>query len=344
MAGNWSKIAVVILCWNGRKFLEEFLPSLIQFQSADSDIVVADNASTDDSLSFLRQNFPTVKIIAPEKNFGFAEGYNQAIKKIDSEYIVLINQDVAVTQNWLAPLLSVMENDDRVGAVHPRIHAHLQPTYFEYAGAAGGWIDKYGYTFCRGRVFDSVEEDQHQFPQSAEVFWASGACMLVRKKVYESLEGLDGDFFAHMEEIDFCWRLKNAGYRVMYCADATVYHLGGGSLPHGNPFKTYLNFRNNLAMIAKNLPEKRFRTLMLRMMLDQLAAIRSLLTFHFKDFLAIQRAHIYFLTHMKKINSKRTKSSIPFLQMQGVYNGSIVWNYFLKGKKKFTDIVTEKSL
>lgn len=344
MAGNWSKIAVVILCWNGRKFLEEFLPSLIQFQSADSDIVVADNASTDDSLSFLRQNFSTVKIIALEKNFGFAEGYNQAIKKIDSEYVVLINQDVAVTQNWLAPLLSVMENDDRVGAVHPRIHAHLQPTYFEYAGAAGGWIDKYGYTFCRGRVFDSVEEDHHQFPQSAEVFWASGACMLVRKKVYESLGGLDGDFFAHMEEIDFCWRLKNAGYRVMYCADATVYHVGGGSLPHGNPYKTYLNFRNNLSMIAKNLPEKRFRTLMLRMMLDQLAAIRSLLTFHFKDFLAIQRAHIYFLTHMKKINSKRTKSSIPFLQMQGVYNGSIVWNYFLKGKKKFTDIVTEKSL
>ncbi|MEO6167558.1 MAG: glycosyltransferase family 2 protein [Chitinophagales bacterium] len=342
MAGKWSKTAVVILCWNGRKFLGEFLPSLIQFQSADSDIVVADNASTDDSLSFLRENFPGVKIIALEKNYGFAEGYNQAIKKIDSEYIVLINQDVAVTNNWLSPLLSLIESDGKIGAVHPRIHSHLQPGHFEYAGAAGGWIDKYGYTFCRGRVFDSIEKDNNQYAQTAEVFWASGACMLVRNKVYAELGGLDGDFFAHMEEIDFCWRLKNAGYKVMYCSDATVYHLGGGSLPHGNPFKTYLNFRNNLTMIAKNLPEKKFRFLLLRMLLDQLAAVRSLLTLHFKDFLAIQKAHLYFLTHRKKINSKRTTSSAPFLQMKGVYNGSIVWDYFLKGKKTFTAIVRGK--
>ncbi|MBK9730192.1 MAG: glycosyltransferase family 2 protein [Chitinophagaceae bacterium] len=341
MRDNWSRTAVVILCWNGRKFLEEFIPSLLQFQSADSDIVVADNASTDDSVSFLLKNYPSVKIIRLEKNYGFAEGYNQAIRKIDSEFIVMVNQDVAVTENWLPPLISIMDSDHHIGAVHPRIHARLQPEHFEYAGAAGGWIDKYGYTFCRGRVFDATEKDHNQYAHTAEVFWASGACMLVRKKVFEQLNGLDGDFFAHMEEIDFCWRLKNAGYKIMYCPDSVIYHLGGGSLPHGNPFKTYLNFRNNLVMIAKNLPEKRKRILLARILMDQLAAIRFLLSFHFSDFLAVQKAHLYFITHLQQIKKKSTASILQFSKMKGVYNGSIVWDYFVRRKKLFSEIVLE---
>ena len=340
--GNWSKTAIVILCWNGRKFLETFVPSLLQFQSADSDIVVADNASTDDSVSFLQKNFPTVRVITLDKNYGFAEGYNQAIRKIDSEYIVLMNQDVAVSSNWLPPLLALMDTDPSIGAVHPRIHAHLQPQQFEYAGAAGGWIDKYGYTFCRGRVFDVTEEDHNQYGQDAEVFWASGACMLVRKKVYESLGGLDGSFFAHMEEIDFCWRLKNAGYKVMYCAGAVVFHLGGGSLPKSDPFKTYLNFRNNLVMIAKNLPEKRKRILLTRILSDQLAALRFLFTWQAGDFMAVQKAHWYFITHWHHISRHRTNTPLHFLKMTGVYNGSVVWDYFVRKKKTFTEVVPQE--
>ncbi len=338
---NSPDTAVVILCWNGKEFLQEFLPSLILNNPERAEIIVADNASTDDSVAFVKAHFPTVRVLLLEKNYGFAEGYNQAIKRIDATYIVLINQDVRVSENWLPPLIDLIERNDSIGAVQPRIHAHLEPDFFEYAGAAGGWIDKYGYTFCRGRVFDTVEEDRNQYPLEEEIFWASGACMLVRKKVFEATGGLDPAFFAHMEEIDFCWRLKNAGYKVMYCPHAMVYHLGGGSLPHGNSFKTHLNFRNNLAMIAKNLNEKRIKTLFLRMALDQLAAFRFLLGFHFKDFWAVQQAHIHFLQQLPKINSKRTRSIAPFLSMKGVYKGSIVWDYFLKGRKYFKEIVKQ---
>ncbi len=253
-----------------------------------------------------------------------------------------MNQDVAVSSNWLPPLLALMDTDPSIGAVHPRIHAHLQPQQFEYAGAAGGWIDKYGYTFCRGRVFDVTEEDHNQYGQDAEVFWASGACMLVRKKVYESLGGLDGSFFAHMEEIDFCWRLKNAGYKVMYCAGAVVFHLGGGSLPKSDPFKTYLNFRNNLVMIAKNLPEKRKRILLTRILSDQLAALRFLFTWQAGDFMAVQKAHWYFITHWHHISRHRTNTPLHFLKMTGVYNGSVVWDYFVRKKKTFTEVVPQE--
>lgn len=338
---NGPDTAVVILCWNGKKFLEEFLPSLIQNNPERAEIIVADNASTDDSVAFVKENFPTVRLLLLEKNYGFAEGYNQAIKRIDAPFIVLINQDVRVSDNWLPPLIEMMEQDLSIGVIQPRIHAHLQPSCFEYAGAAGGWIDRYGYTFCRGRVFDSIEEDSNQYPLPEEIFWASGACMLVRKIVFEATGGLDADFFAHMEEIDFCWRLKNAGYKVMYCPHSIVYHLGGGSLPHGNPFKTHLNFRNNLAMIAKNLNENRITTLLLRMALDQLAALRFLAALHFKDFWAVQQAHFHFLLQLRKINSKRTTSIAPFLSMKGVYRGSVVWDYFLKGRKNFREILRE---
>ena len=246
-----KKTAVVVLCWNGRKLIEEYLPSLLQFQPADSDIIVADNASTDDSVAYLTTHFPSVKILQLEKNFGFAQGYNEVIKTLTHEFVVLINQDVAVTDNWLQPLLRAIESDEKIAAVQPRIRAHLQNEYFEYAGAAGGWIDRFGYTFCRGRIFDVIEKDVNQYDSEMEIFWASGACMLVRRNIYRDLGGLDADFFAHMEEIDLCWRMKNAGYKIIYCPDSMVYHLGGGSLPQGNPFKTYLNYRNNLIMLVK---------------------------------------------------------------------------------------------
>ncbi|MBA2422740.1 MAG: glycosyltransferase family 2 protein [Chitinophagales bacterium] len=341
MDGNWSKTAVVILCWNGKKFLEEFLPSVVQYQQADSDIVVADNASEDDSLIYLKKAFPSVKIIELEKNFGFAEGYNQAIRKIDSEFIVLLNQDVAVTENWLSPMVMMMEKDASIGAVQPRIRSHLQPAKFEYAGAAGGWIDKYGYTFCRGRIFDAVEADNDQYNEPAEIFWTSGACMIVRKKVYEQLGGLDASFFAHMEEIDFCWRLKNAGFKNMYCPHSIVYHLGGGSLAHGNPLKTYLNFRNNLIMMSKNLPQKnRAGILLVRILLDNIAALRALTGFRFSDFIAIWKAYFHYLRHSRTFTPKPSFTTKSLSHMTGVYNGSVVYRYFMKRKRVFKEIVS----
>ena len=339
---NASKVAVVVLCWNGRKLLQEFLPSLIEFQAPDSTIVVADNFSNDGSVDFVRTNFPSVKLLPLGKNYGFAAGYNEAISRIDSEYIVVINQDIAVTKDWLPPLLAVMENDPAVGAVQPRIRAYLKPSYFEYAGAAGGWIDKYGYTFCRGRIFDSVEEDLNQYNEPSEIFWASGACCLVRKSVFEQLGGFDADLFAQMEEIDLCWRMKNAGYKIMYTPESTVYHLGGGSLPQGNPFKTYLNFRNNLVMMKKNLPKKiAGRIILIRIMLDQVAAFRSLLSFHPRDFSAVMKAHFYYLSHRNRIKKKRMDSLFP--AMTGVFHGSVVWDYFIRKKRKFSELVTDSN-
>ena len=342
MQQGQAKVSVVILCWNGRKFIEEFLPSLLQFQSADSEIIVADNASTDDSVAYVRQHFPSVKIIQLEKNFGFAGGYNHAIKQITSEYIVLINQDVAVTENWLPPMLEMMERDEQIGAVQPRIRSHLQRSRFEYAGAAGGWIDRFGYTFCRGRVFDAIEEDTNQYNTPAEIFWASGACMLTRKKTYETLGGLDEDFFSHMEEIDLCWRMKNQGYKIMYCPGSVVYHLGGGSLPQGNPFKTYLNYRNNLIMLTKNLPEKDVRRIVYsRVLLDGISAIRSLLRGYPHDVSSIWKAHGEFRKGLSKWKSKRTGNEKDFFSLTGVYRGSIVREFFFRKKRKFREIVNE---
>jgi len=319
--------------------MEEFLPTLLQFQHEDSEIIVADNASTDDSVGYVRQHFPSVKIIQLEKNFGFAGGYNEAIKQITSEYVVLINQDVAVTENWLPPMLKMMEEDETIGALQPRIRAHLQRTHFEYAGAAGGWIDRFGYTFCRGRIFDAVEEDTNQYNTPAEIFWASGACMLTRKKIYESLGGLDEDFFAHMEEIDLCWRMKNAGYKIMYCPDSVVYHLGGGSLPQGNPFKTYLNYRNNMIMLVKNLPKHQVTKIVFsRALLDGISAIRSLLRGYPQDISSIWKAHGDFRKGLSKWKSKRKGNEKDFFSLSGVYNGSIVKEFFLKRGNKFPDL------
>jgi GT2 family glycosyltransferase len=319
--------------------MEEFLPTLVQFQSPESEIIVADNASTDDSVTFIRENFPEVEIISLTKNFGFAAGYNESIKQISSEYIVLVNQDVAVTENWLQPMVEMMERDVQIAAIQPRIHSHYNRGHFEYAGAAGGWIDRFGYTFCRGRLFDAIEDDHDQYNQPSEIFWASGACMLVRRKIYESLGGLDPDFFAHMEEIDLCWRMKNEGYKIMYCPDSVIYHVGGGSLPQGNPFKTYLNYRNNLIMMVKNLPKEHVvRTVFTRTLLDGISAVRSLIRGYPKDVSSIWKAHADFRKGLSRWKNKRSGHERNFFSLSGVYKGSIVNDFFFKGKKKFTDL------
>ena len=240
-----SLVAVVILNWNGKKYLEQFLPSLIEHTGSDAEIVVADNASTDDSLSFLKTNFPSIRVIQNTTNGGFARGYNLALKQVEADYYVLLNSDIEVTANWLKPVISMMEQDEKIGACQPKIRSFHHRNSFEYAGAAGGYIDEYGYPFCRGRLFLTIEEDNGQYDDTVEISWASGACMFVRSRLFHQLGGLDDDFFAHMEEIDFCWRLHNYGYRVMYCPGSTVYHIGGGTLPKASWRKTYFNFRNN---------------------------------------------------------------------------------------------------
>lgn len=322
--------------------MEEFLPILLQFQSPDSEIIVADNASSDDSVTYIREHFPSVKIIQLEKNLGFAGGYNQAIRQINSEYIVLINQDVAVTENWLPPLLAMMEHDEQIAAIQPRIRSHVQRSHFEYAGAAGGWIDRFGYTFCRGRIFDAIEEDTDQYSTPAEIFWASGACMLTRKKIYETLGGLDEDFFSHMEEIDLCWRMKNSGYKIMYCPDSVVYHLGGGSLSQGNPFKTYLNYRNNLIMLTKNLPENDVKGIVFsRVLLDAISAVRSLVRGYPRDVSSIWKAHGDFRKGLSKWKGKRTGKEKKFFSFTGVFHGSIVKEFFFRKKRTFPEIVND---
>jgi len=266
-----TKTAVVILNWNGKKFLEKFLPAVIEKSSASADVYVADNCSSDDSVCFLKQKFPQVKIIKNKKNYGFSAGYNQALKQIEAEYFVLLNSDIEVTDNWIEPVINLMESDKTIGACQPKLMSFNDKSLFEYAGAAGGFIDKYGYPFCRGRLFQTIEEDKNQYNDTIEIFWATGACLFVRAEIFKKLGGLDDDFFAHMEEIDICWRMKNAGYKIMYCPNSTVYHVGGGTLHKSNAKKTYLNFRNNLSLLFKNLPNKDFyKIFILRFILGQL--------------------------------------------------------------------------
>ncbi|MDF1675256.1 MAG: glycosyltransferase family 2 protein, partial [Vicingaceae bacterium] len=242
-----NSVAVVILNWNGKHFLEKFLPSLIEHTSF-AELIVADNCSTDDSLSFLKENFPQIRIITLAENYGFAKGYNEALKQVNSDVYVLLNSDVEVTENWLQPCLEILKKDNDMAACQPKIKAFHQKTYFEYAGAAGGFIDKYGYPFCRGRIFETLEEDNNQYDEEIEIFWATGACLVIRADIYHELNGLDSFFFAHMEEIDLCWRIQNRGKKIKYVPQSTVFHVGGGTLHKSKPQKTFLNFRNNLIM------------------------------------------------------------------------------------------------
>jgi GT2 family glycosyltransferase len=325
------KIAVVILNWNGTKLLEQFLPSIVKY-SPEATVYVADNASTDDSISFVKANFPTIKIVKNENNFGFAQGYNEALKHIDSEIYALVNSDIEVTENWLKPILETFENEPKTAIIQPKILDYKRKEYFEYAGAAGGFMDKYGYMFCRGRIFETLEKDNGQYDDNCEIFWASGACFFIRSSIYNELNGFDADFFAHQEEIDLCWRAFNKGHSIKYNSQSVVYHVGGATLQQGNPMKTFLNFRNSLLMLVKNLPKNQlFPVLFIRLILDGVAGVQFLFQGKFKHLIAILRAHFAFYS-LASLNYNKRDS----FQSGNYYKTkSIVFDYYVKGGKVF---------
>lgn len=332
------KIAVVILNWNGTKLLEQFLPSIVNY-SPEADIYVADNASTDDSIAFVIANFPTIKIVENESNFGFAKGYNEALKQIDAQIYALVNSDIEVTENWLKPIIENFENQPQTAIIQPKLLDYKSKEYFEYAGAAGGFLDKYGYPYCRGRIFETLEKDNNQYNDNCEIFWASGACFFIRSSVFKELKGFDADFFAHQEEIDLCWRAFNKGYIVKYNSHSVVYHVGGATLLQGSPKKTFLNFRNSLLMMLKNLPKNHFiQVLFIRLILDGIAGIRFLFQGKFKHFWAILKAHFSFYILFTKNFKKRSE-----IQSKKYYKTkSIVYLHFIKKVKVFNNILNTK--
>lgn len=326
-----KKIAVVILNWNGASLLSQFLPSVLDY-SEEATVYVADNASTDTSISLLKAQFPTVKIIQNEGNFGFANGYNVALQQIEEPYYALVNSDIEVTENWLKPILTIFENQKEVSIIQPKLLDFKSKDYFEYAGAAGGFIDQFGYPFCRGRLFNTIEKDVQQYDDERTIFWASGACFFIRKAVFRELNGFDGDFFAHQEEIDLCWRAFNLGYKVKYTSKSTVYHVGGATLNEGNPRKTYLNFRNSLSMLVKNLPDGQLVPIIfIRLLLDGLAGIQFILKGKFKHCWAIVQAHFSFYSLISSNYKKRSSSQ----KENYFHTKSIVYKYFIKNGKVF---------
>lgn len=336
-----SLVAIVILNWNGKKYLEEFLPYLVQTVNDRTKIVVADNNSTDDSILFLNKQFPQIQIIKLAENYGFAKGYNLALKKVNAQYYVILNSDVKVSQGWIEPMFNLLENDSTIAACQPKILSYHQPENFEYAGAAGGWLDYLGYPFAMGRIFDVTEKDNGQYDKSIPIFWASGAALFIRSDAFHEVGGFDNFFFAHQEEIDLCWRLQLAGYKIYSCPDSVVYHVGGGTLPKGNSLKTYLNFRNNNIMIFKNMIGwRKYFVLTLRTMLDAVSAIKSLLKGDWGYFVAVMSAHLSFL---KWIFTKQKESIFPkrkTVRLNGYLNKSVAWLHFVKGKRKFSDLIS----
>lgn len=336
------KIAIVILNWNGANYLKRFLPGVILSSDIPGvKVFVADNASSDDSLEVLETDFPEVEVLKFDKNYGFAEGYNRAFTQIESEYFLLLNSDVEVTTNWLDNLIKTMDSDPLIAACAPKIKSYEMKDYFEYAGAAGGYIDKHGYAFCQGRIFDALEPDYGQYDKPKEVFWTTGACMFIRAPLYKLAGGFDPLFFAHFEEIDLCWRLKNRGYKLMYVPESAIFHVGGGALPRTNPMKTYLNFRNSLFALYKNLPSKRlFPVIANRLLMDVLSMARFLRGGKFRDIAAIFRAHWSFYSNFRKYRKFRVeeKKFISKYDHKEIYPGSIVWDYFLRKKYTFISL------
>ncbi|WP_340063356.1 glycosyltransferase family 2 protein [Ascidiimonas aurantiaca] len=330
------KTAVIILNWNGKKLLEQFLPSVVNY-SAGADLYVADNNSTDDSVSFLKSKYPEIQIIQNRENGGYAKGYNDALKEVKADIFCLLNSDVEVTPGWLEPVEDIFKKHPEVGIVQPKILDQKRKGYFEYAGAAGGYIDMLGYPLCRGRIFQSLEEDTGQYNDVKEIFWASGACFFVRSSVFRELGGFDEDFFAHQEEIDFCWRTRNRGLTAFYTGHSHVYHVGGATLNNMNPKKTFLNFRNSLFSITKNVPRRYFLSVLVtRWFLDIIAAIRFVLQLRFQHFWAIVKAHISYGCQFRKMLAKRENIS----EKNKYYiEKSIVWSYFVRNKKRFTDLI-----
>lgn len=324
------KTAIVILNWNGKKLLEQFLPSVIAY-SKDADIYVADNASSDDSVVFLKSEFPEVKVIQNTTNGGFAKGYNDALKHIKADVFCLLNSDVEATKNWLSPITKSFVEQPKTAIIQPKILDYNRKDYFEYAGAAGGFIDKFGYPYCRGRIFNTLEKDNGQFNDTVPVFWATGACLFIRSNIYKELGGFDESFFAHMEEIDLCWRAQNRGYTVLYNGNAAVYHVGGATLNNSNPKKTFLNFRNSLFVLVKNAQGNAAILVFVRLVLDGVAGIMFLFQFKFMHFFAILKAHFSFYARVNRLIKQRKTEHTKTKYYQKT---SVVWLYFVK-KKKF---------
>ena len=337
-----DKTAIVILNWNGVEMLTRFLPNVLDYSRGEAVVYVADNASTDNSLEVLKMHFPEVRVIVLEKNWGFAEGYNRALGQIDAEYYVLLNSDVEVSHHWLTPLIEFMDNHADVAACQPKLLSLKNRDAFEYAGACGGFIDRYGYPFCRGRLFDTVESDDGQYDYAAEVLWATGACMVVRASDFKEAGGFDARFFAHSEEIDLCWRMRLMGKKIYCIPDSFVYHIGGGTLPKNNPMKTYLNFRNNLTMLYKNLPDGELRHVMrVRLFLDYVAAFQALLSGRVGDFKAIingRKAFKKWLPEYREVR-REVQSRRVVRDVTGIYRHSILWQYYAKGHKKYAEIL-----
>lgn len=331
-----SRVAVVILNYNGQKLLKQFLPSVLS-NSSEASIYVVDNGSTDESITVLQTNFPEVKIIQLDKNYGFCGGYNKGLANLSEEFFILLNSDVEVTPHWISPLVVLADSNPAIGAIQPKILSYNHKTQFEYAGAGGGFIDTLGYPFCRGRIFDHIEEDEGQYNDTLEIFWAAGACMFVRAECYRKLKGLDEDFFAHMEEIDFCWRLNRAGYSVYYTGQSTVYHLGAGTLSYNHPRKVFLNFRNGLAMLLKNLDGSEIGYKMpTRILMDWVAAASFLMKGQFKNFLAVFKAHLSVLGSINLLGRKRKvlHAEYPTYTRGTIHSNLIILDYYLKGKKR----------
>ncbi len=329
------KVAVVILNWNGCKMLERYLPSVVKYSQPEADVIVADNSSTDNSVSWLKNNYPNIRQIRLSDNYGFAGGYNRALSQVTADYYVLLNSDVEVTKNWLSPLLEKLNSDKDVAACQPKLLSFSSRESFEYAGASGGFIDRYGYPFCRGRLFDTIEKDNSQYNDPIQIFWATGACLMIRSYDYWKVGGLDERFFAHNEEIDLCWRLNRLGRKIYCIPKSYVYHLGGGTLPKSNPQKTYLNFRNNLTMLWKNLPPTELnRVMKVRMLLDYLAAFQMLLLkFNLGDFLAIFKARRAFQQWKQSFPRNLSTTDVD---MRKHY--SILWQYYVNKHKYFRDL------
>ncbi len=337
-----KNVAVAILNWNGKHFLEKFLPAVISNSTGQGIMVyVIDNASTDESVSFLKKKHPEVKIIQLDKNYGFAGGYNRGLQEIQADYYLLLNSDVEVTPGWIPPLFKAFENDENLVACMPKIKSLHNKDSFEYAGAAGGFIDKYGYTFCRGRIFGDVEKDSGQYDNTIQVFWTTGACMMIKSNVFHEFGGFDEYFFAHMEEIDLCWRMKNKNHKLCYVHESVVYHLGGGTLPQNNPRKTFLNYRNNLLLLYKNLPsEQLYKVLLIRLLLDYLSALYYFKNADFKSIMPIVKAHSAFFKALKhyKEHRKNSLSPSPSHRHQEMFDKSLVFSYFIRRKKKFSEL------
>ena len=338
------KTAIIILNWNGLSYLKMFLAIVLENSRDEETVVcVADNGSTDGSPEWVAENFKEIKLILLKKNHGFAEGYNLALNQIDARYFVLLNSDIEVTKNWLIPLVTFMDNNPDVASCQPKVLSYYNKDQFEHAGAGGCFLDKYGYPFCRGRVLNIVEKDTGQYDSAINVFWSSGACMIVRSEAWKRCGGFDADFFAHMEEIDLCWRFHKAGYRVCFLPESVIYHIGGGTLPYSSPLKTYLNFRNSLFLLYKNLPDNKLNTVLFRRrILDGLAALYFLMKGSFKSVNAVWRAHMDYYKAMDKLKEKR--KSVKMLEVnltnETILNKSIVFEFYVKGNKTYRSLIS----